>query len=157
MRWLLVSVLSGFVLASASCLSVFAVASEVDAVSAVDVARVRLVGCYGVLVGAESAGGNVSVLAGVLDEAGGLLSGAEVALKRGDFDVAVELSSDCVSKLEGFNETAIALRDDASRQRYLDFMVNVVGSVVGTSVVVVGGWGAWVYLKRKFGKAEGAV
>jgi hypothetical protein len=59
--------------------------------------------------------------------------------------------------LVGFTDRAVTLRDSATRERYVDFMVNIVGSTVGAVAVVVAGWVLWIYLKRKYGKVGGAV
>jgi hypothetical protein len=124
---------------------------------AVDGAQAQIITCYGAVAEAESAGGNVTELAGVLDEAGVLLSRARVALKNGEYDLAVEFSSSCTGMLAGFTDRAVTLRDSAAQERSLDLMVNVDGSIVGAVAVVVAGWILWVYLKRKYGEAGSAV
>jgi len=136
---------------------VFAVATPDEAQAAVDGAEARVIACYGAVVQAEGAGGNVTELAGVLDEAGALLSQARVAFENGEFDVAVDFSSNCTGMLVGLTDRAVTLRDSAALERYVDFMVNVVGSVAGTVAVIFAGWVLWVYLKRKYGQAGSAV
>jgi hypothetical protein len=64
-------------------LFVVGVPVRVFAVAGVDEARV--IACYGAVVEAEGAGGNVTELAGVLDEAGVLLSRARAAFERVEF------------------------------------------------------------------------
>jgi hypothetical protein len=136
---------------------VFAVATADEARLAIDGAQAQIITCYGAVAEAESAGGNVTELAGVLNDAGALLSLARVAFGRGEFDLALEFSLNCWGKLEGFTDGAVALRDSAARERSLDLMVNVDGSIVGAGAVVVAGWVLWVYLKRKNVKAGSAV
>jgi len=136
---------------------VFAVATADEAQAAIDGAQAQIITCYGAVAEAERASGNVTELAGVLNEAGALLSQARVALENGEFDVAVEFSSSCTARLEGFTDRAVTLRDSAAHERSLDFMVNVVGSVAGTVAVIFAGWVLWVYLKRKYGQAGSAV
>jgi hypothetical protein len=136
---------------------VFAVATADEAQAAIDGAEARVIACYGAVVEAEGAGGNVTELAGVLDEAGALLSQARVAFENGEFDVAVEFSSNCTGMLAGFTDRTVTLRDSAAQERSLDFMVNIVGSVAGTVAVIVAGGVLWVYLKRKYGQAGSAV
>lgn len=128
---------------------VFAVDVADEARMKIEGAELRVVVCYEVVVQAESAGGNVSELAGVLNEAGVLLSQARAAFERGEFDLAVEFSSNCTARLVGFTEKGLALRDSAVRERDLDFWVNIFGSVVGTEAVVVAGWALWVFSRRK--------
>jgi hypothetical protein len=136
---------------------VFAVATADEAQAAIDGVQAQIITCYGAVAEVESAGGNVTELAGVLNEAGALLSQARVAFENGEFDVAVEFSSNCTGMLVGFIDRAVTLRDSAAHERSLDFMVNVVGSTVGAVAVVVAGWVLWIYLKRKCGKVGGAV
>jgi hypothetical protein len=80
-----------------------------------------------------------------------------VAFENGEYDLAFEFSSNCTGMLAGFTDRAVTLRDSAARERSLDFMVNIVGSVAGTVAVIFAGWVLWVYLKRKYGKAGSAV
>jgi alkylated DNA nucleotide flippase Atl1 len=136
---------------------VFAVATADEAQAAVDGVQAQIITCYGAVAEVEGAGGNVTGLAGVLNEAGALLSWARVAFENGEYDVAVEFSSNCTGMLVGFTDRAVTLRDSATHERYVDFMVNVVGSTVGAVAVVVAGWVLWIYLKRKYGKAGSAV
>jgi hypothetical protein len=136
---------------------VFAVATADEALAAIDGAQAQIITCYGAVAEADRAGANVTELAGVLSEAGALLSQARVAFENGEFDVAVDFSSNCTGMLVGFTDRAVTLRDSAALERYVDFMVNVVGSVAGTVAVIFAGWVLWVYLKRKYGQAGSAV
>ena len=136
---------------------VFAVATVDEAWAAVDGAQAQIITCYGTVAQAESAGGNVTELARVLNEAGVLLSQARVAFESGEYDLTVELSSNCTGMLVEFTDRAVTLRDSAARELSLDFMVNIVGSVAGTVAVIFAGWVLWVYLKRKYGQAGSAV
>jgi len=136
---------------------VFAVATADEARAAIDGAQAQIITCYGAVAEAEGAGGNVTELAGALNEAGGLLSQARVAFENGEYDLAAEFSSNCTGMLAGFTDRAVTLRDSAARERSLDLMVNVDGSIVGAAAVVVAGWILWVYLKRKYGQAGSAV
>lgn len=136
---------------------VFAVATADEAQAAVDGVQAQIITCYGAVVEAEGAGGNITELAGVLNEAGALLSWARVAFENGEYDLAVEFSSNCTGMLAGFTDRAVTLRDSAALERSLDFMVNIVGSVAGTVAVIFAGWVLWVYLKRKHRQAGSAV
>jgi len=136
---------------------VFAVATADEARAAVDGVQAQIITCYGAVAETERAGGNVTELADVLNEAGVSLSRARVAFENGEYDLAFEFSSNCTGMLVGFTDRAVTLRDSAARERSLDFMVNVVGSVAGTVAVIFAGWVLWVYLKRKYGQAGSAV
>lgn len=135
---------------------VFAV-DEADARSAVVAAEERVVLCYESVAGADEAGADTVGLLALLDEAGMLLSRADLAYKMGDFGSAVNFSVQSREMLSGFVVEADVLRRAGMEQRYWDFMVNVVGSVVGTVVVVCGGFVVWFLLTRKYGKAGGQV
>lgn len=141
---------------------VFGVASADEAKAAVAGAQARIVVCFDALGKAESAGANVTELTSVLDEAGSYLSRAQVALEKGklnvsEYDVAVALSSNCTGLLAGFTDRAGSLKDDAVTGRGFDFLVNVVGSAVGSIAVLVGGWILWVHLRRRYSQVGGAV
>ena len=131
-------------------------ADEHDAGLAVASAESRVSECYNFALDAERAGANISALLRVLDEAGDLLSKAELAYGVGDYDGAATYAAQCEGRLAGFEVQAQALRDSASWQRQLDFMVNVVGSAAGTVAVLVGGWLVWRYLMKKHAVAGGA-
>jgi hypothetical protein len=131
---------------------VFAV-DEAEAGAAVADAEERVVVCYRAVADADGAGANVTGLLGVLDEAGLLLSRADLAFMAGDFDSAFDFAVESQEALDGFVVEADALRDDAIQQRSWDFMVNVVGSVVGAAVVVFGSYIVWLWLKRRFESA----
>ena len=131
-------------------------ANESDAGLAVASAESRVAECYNFALDAEQAGANVSELLRVLDEAGDLLSKAELAFGVGDYDGAGVYAAQCEGRLAGFEVQAQALRDSAAWQRQLDLMVNVVGSAAGTVAVLVGGWLVWRFLKKRHGVAEAA-
>jgi hypothetical protein len=131
-------------------------ADEHDAGLAVASAELRVAECYNFALDAERAGANVSELLRIMNEAGDLLSKAELAFGVGDYDGAGVYAAQCEGRLAGFEVQANALRDSASWQRQLDLMVNVVGSAAGTVAVLVGGWLVWRYLKKKHAVAGGA-
>lgn len=129
---------------------VFAV-DEADAGSAIAVAEERIVVCYRAVAGADEAGADTSALLAVLNEAGLLLSKANLYRMKNSslaFDFAVQSQE----KLNGLEAEAGVLRENAMQEGHLDFMVYVVGSVVGAIVVVCGGFVVWFLLKRKYEK-----
>jgi hypothetical protein len=125
--------------------------SETDARSAVAEASQRVNTCYSAVADAAKAGANVSGMLVTLDGAGGLLSKAEVALVKGEFDSASTLAHLCEERLVGFEDVAVGLRDVASGSRTLDFAFGVVGSSVGAVLVVVLGFLLWPFLKKRYG------
>lgn len=123
--------------------------SEADASQAISEAEQRVNVCYLAVADAQNAGANASQLLSVLQEAGLLLSKARVAFEKGDFDSAYNLAVQSNSSLNGVDTDANSLRDTARQERSLDFMVNIVGSTVGTFAVLVGGFLAWFLSKRE--------
>jgi hypothetical protein len=86
-----------------------------------------------------------------LNDAGGLLSKAELALAKGEFDSASTLAHLSEERLVGFEDGAVSLGDAASGSRSLDFAFGVVGSSVGAVLVVVLGFLLWPFLKKRYG------
>lgn len=146
----------GVLLLAAISIAVLSVPSGVwaqqnDAASAISAAQSKLVQCYDAARTAESAGANISSLTPVLNDAGTLLSNAELAYSSGNFSLASNLASQSQSSLGSFISDANALKSAAvasSNQQTLIF----VGSIVGTFAVIGTGAAIWVLLKRKYGK-----
>jgi hypothetical protein len=126
---------------------------ETDARSSIAAAQERILVCYRAVADADEAGADTTALLSVLSEAGELLSRANLAYKMGDFDSALDFANQSQERLNGFVAQAVVLRETAVQQRYWDFMVYVVGSIVGTVVVVCGGFVVWFLLKRRYEKA----
>lgn len=129
-------------------------ADQAGAAAAISSAKNTVVGCYGAVEEAEAAGANVTVLVATLNEAGSLLSQAELAYAANDFDAAVNFAVQSQSVLNGFVGEANVLRETAVQQQNQDFLVNVVGSIVGSIAVVVVGGLVWLLLKRKYENVE---
>jgi hypothetical protein len=138
--------------AAGASFCVFAV-DESDAGSAIVVAEGRIVVCYRAVADADAAGANTTVLLAVLDEAGWLLSRANLAYEMGDFGSALDFANQSQERLNDFVAQADASRETAIQQRYWNFMVHVVGSIVGAIGVVCGGFFVWFFLKRRYEKA----
>ena len=134
-----------------------AAVSQSQAVSALENAENIVVSAYQAVSRADDVGANVSGLLVRLNEAGELLTSAHAAYDSGDFDRASELASLCQETLNGFVADADALTEVAFRDRYLDFMLNVGGSILGCVWVVCGGLLVWFYLDRKYGKTGSQV
>jgi len=126
--------------------------SEDEATSALATAEGAVVSAYQAVSGAEEAGANVSGLLVRLNEAGEFLARARMAYRVDDFESAFDSAVQCQEKLNGFVVEANVLRETAIQERYMDFLVNVVGSVVGAVAVVCGGLVSWFFLKRKYDK-----
>jgi hypothetical protein len=154
LAFLVVLMLAFFVVCAPFC--VFAV-DEAEADYSIAEAEERVVVCYRAVADADGAGANVTGLLGVLDEAGLLLSRADLAYMAGDFDSAFDFAVESREVLDGFVVEADALRDDSIQQRSWDFVVNVVGFVVGAAAVVCSGFIIWSSSKTRLERSGSAV
>ena len=108
--------------------------------------------CYLAVATADKAGGNVTDLLSTLQYAGMLLSKANLAFERGDFDSAYNLAVQSKAKLEWFVVDANFVKNAAEHSGLMDFMINIVGSSAGTVAIVVGSFAVWFGLKRRYGE-----
>jgi len=150
----------GVLLLAAISIAVLSVPSVVwaqqnSAASAISAAQSKLVQCYDAARAAESASANISQLTSRLNSAGLLLSRAELAYSNADFGSAQSLAVQSQSELASFVSDANSLQASAAQSRTFDFLLNIVGSVVGTVAVLVGGFVVWGFLKRKYGNDGG--
>jgi len=129
--------------------------SESDAGSAIAQAQLRIEVCYSAAADAAKAGANVTSLLSDLDDAGQLLSNASLAFQNGDYDSAYSLAVQSNSTLVGFEANATSLKNTAVQQGSWVFWVDIVGSTVGTFVVIFGGVLLWFYLKKRYEKPGG--
>jgi hypothetical protein len=112
-------------------------------------AQAQIANCYTAALAAENTGANISQLTLTLNSAGVLLSNAEHAYATGDSEEAQRLATQSQDLLINFISEASTLEDSAKQATSLDFLINVVGSVVGTIVVIIGSIIVWVLLKKK--------
>jgi hypothetical protein len=131
--------------------------TEDDAGSAIAAAQNRITDCYRAAADAEKAGAVVTGLLSTLNDAGELLSNATLAYGMDDFDSANDSAVRSQAKLDGFVAEADALKESATKASYWNFMVNVLGSIIGTVVVICGSLVVWVLLKRRYEKTGGVV
>ena len=125
-------------------------ADQGTAAAAISSAKRTILDCYGAAEEAEAADANITVLTVILNEAGLLLTQAELAYAATDFDVALNLAVQSQSYLSNFITEANSLKETATQQKNQDFLLNVVGSIAGTFVVIVAGFVVWLYLKKKY-------
>ena len=118
-------------------------------------AQQRIEVCYSAAADAAKAGANVSGLLSDLDDAGQLLSKANLAFQNGDYDSAYTLAVQSNSTLIGFESLAGSLKSTAIQQGRVVFWVDIFGSTVGTFAVIFGGLLLWFVLKRRYEKSGG--
>jgi hypothetical protein len=132
-------------------------ADQADATTAISSAKDTILNCYSAAKEAEAAGANITVIVGTLNEAGSLLSQAELAYATNDFDAALNLAIQSQNTLNNFIEKANSLKETATQQQTQDFLINIVGSIIGTFAVIVAGFAAWRFLKKKYETTEAHV
>ena len=125
-------------------------AEQSSADSPIVLAKQQIVTCYNAAKAAEAAGANISSLTSILNGAGLLLSQSELAYSKSDFATAQNLAVQTIQSLSNFVSEANVMRDTAAQLRTLDFYYNIVGSVVGTMVVIVAGFVVWRFVKKRF-------
>jgi hypothetical protein len=134
--------------------SSFVAAQQSASSQAISDAQSKLISCFDAAQAAETAGANISKLTNTLNDAGALLSNAEHAYSIGDFANAQRLALESQNLLTGFVSEATSLKTTAKQDSQLAFLVNVVGSVVGTILVLVGSIIVWELIKKKYPDSE---
>jgi cobalamin biosynthesis Mg chelatase CobN len=129
-------------------------ANQSDAATAISSAQNTILPCYDAAKAAEAAGANITSLTNTLNEAGSLLSQAQLAYSQGDFDAATNYAAQSQNKLNGFVSQADNLKQAAAQRESRDYLVNFVGSIVGAVAVVVAGFVIWFFLKRRYGAGD---
>lgn len=132
-------------------------AQQEGASSAISSARNTITSCYTAAREAEAAGANITALTATLNTAGSLLSQAEFAYTTNDFDAAVSLASQSQNTLANFIGEVTTLKETATQQQNQDFLINVVGSVIGAFAAIVAGFVVWVFVKKRYAQTEANV
>jgi len=118
----------------------------------VNAASQKIATCYEAAAKASRAGANVSSLLQNLTAAGNLLSNAELALEYGNFNSSYALALQSQQLLQGFETQAVSEQNAAARANYWGFMINIVGSLLGTVAVLAGSFAVWTWLKKRSSK-----
>jgi predicted DNA repair protein MutK len=146
---LLICFISVFLLLSMMTPVCFAV--DVDqARSNVSRAEQTLGSVYVQVADAAASGADVSGLLNKLDVAGSYLSDAFAALKREDYDQALQNAASCENELTGVEEQAVRLNAEAKNASDFGLSERVIGSVIGLVLVIVLGFIGWRILKRTY-------
>jgi predicted DNA repair protein MutK len=146
---LLICFISAFLLLSMLTPVCFAV--DVDqARSSVSRAEQTLGSVYFQVADAAASGADVSGLLNKLDVAGSYLSEAFAALKRDDYEQALQKAASCENELTGLEEQAVSLKAEAKDASDLGLSERVIGSVIGLVLVIVLGFFGWRILKRTY-------
>jgi len=134
-----------------SILSKFSTAEaiEMEARAVITEAEVTVRDCYFAAVEAERAGANVTDLLAILNDAGMLLSKAQLAFEKRDFDSAVNYAEQSRTKLGDFVSKANVLKEAATQERHWDFMVNISGSTIGTVAIISVSLAVWFHFEKR--------
>ena len=124
-------------------------AEQTDASAAITSAKGQIVTCYQAARDAEGAGANITSLTATLNDAGALLSQAESAYSTSNFDAARNLAVQSQGILGNLVSEANALKQTATQRRTQDFLINVVGSLIGAFAVMGAGVAIWLFLKKR--------
>jgi membrane protein implicated in regulation of membrane protease activity len=112
---------------------------------------------FAIVLDAESAGANVSGLILRLNEAGIVLSKAEIALGNGNSSEAANEAGQCVGIADGVKNDAVALKASTLDEARTTFRTYLIFSVVSVAVFVVVLAVVWRRFRRGYvGKALGA-
>ena len=126
-------------------------AVDVDqARSSVSRAEQALGSVYVQVADAAASGADVSDLLNKLDVAGSYLSDAFAALKREDYENALQKAASCENELTGLKEQAISLEAEAKDASDFGLAESVIGSVIGLILIIVLGFIGWRILKRTY-------
>jgi len=132
-----VSFLLVLVLAGLFSHGVFVVRGADEASSSVGEADVAVRRAFNATLDAERAGANVSGLILRLNEAGGILAEAEIALKDGNSSEAASKAGQCIRIAQSVKSDADVLKASALDEAQTVFWTSLTFSVVGIVVFVV--------------------
>lgn len=129
------------------------VAGQSDAASNISAAKVELSNCYASVKVAEAKGANVTGLIATLNDAGELLTRAELAYLAKDYDSAADFAQQSKDKLDGFNQAANSLKADAMQSGNVVFFVDALLVAIALVIFCVG-IAVWVALRSKQGSVS---
>jgi len=126
-------------------------ASSEDVVTlALTEAEETLASTHEAVLEAEQAGANVSGLLDKLNLGAEYLAEAYVWYRLGVSENASRFAGLCYEVVGGVSSEAVELRDEAKRLGDADFVVNMIGSVVGVISVFVFCSVAWLVFRRRY-------
>jgi hypothetical protein len=131
-------------------------AGETKAVARTAIAEAEnlVLSCYEVTLEAEKSGTNITRFSNALNDAGILLSMANLAYENGSFTSAVYFANQTRKSLEGFINRVQTAKETSLQQNRWDFMINIAAPIIGSMAVVVGSFIVWSFLKKKLGSVS---
>lgn len=128
--------------------------TEADARIAITNAENLIINCYLAALEAEKSGANITQLLNTLNNAGLLLSKANLAYKNGNFTLAIDLANQTQTSLNGFADWAQTVKETGIEQTRWGFIINIVAPIVGLVTVVLDSFIVWSLLKKKYGSGD---
>lgn len=129
--------------------------SEDVATLSITQAEETLASTHEAVLEAEQAGANVSALLDKSNLASEYLAEAYVWYRLGVFENASRFAGLCYEVVGGVRSEAFELRDEAKILSEADFVVNMIGSVVGVIVVFVSCSIVWLVFRRRYRRRVG--
>ena len=105
---------------------------------------------YSIVLAAEAAGANVSVLWDRLNFAGEYLALAKISLRTGNLEGAETNTRFSIESLEGIVEEAEVLKATAVRELSAYSQIVIVGSVIGIVTIILCSILGWNWFKKRF-------
>jgi len=124
--------------------------SEGDAASAIADAENVIISAYEVILEAERAGANASVLLDRLNEAEGFLTRARIAYSMGNFDEAASLADSGKNIGEEVKGAGVDLKDLSLAQSLQNMWVTAIGSFGSAVLILLGSFWVWRVFKRRY-------
>jgi len=130
---------------------VFAVSSG-EAEAAINRAESRMSSAYKSVLEAEKAGANVSSLLLKLNIGSTLLSRAQMQYRIGNFSEAADFANQCFDSLDGVENEAGTLRDNAVTERKQRMLISAVGSTFAIGAVLFASIFGWRFFKDRYSR-----
>lgn len=137
-------------LSSGSVLGLKAADVDIMALSSLTNVEEAVFEAYSIVLAAEVAGANVSVLWDRLNFAGEYLALAKMSLRIGNLDGAETNTRLSVESLEGVVEEAEVLKATAVRELSEYSQIVIVGSVIGIVTIILCSLLSWNWFKKRF-------
>ena len=124
-----------------------------DAAEEITLAKRQILVCLNTAVETARFGADVSSLVIILNNAGNLLSKAELAYSQGNFGAAVVNAVACSESLDGFVDEAAELQI-LEQEHGVYSLYGVIGSFLGVFIVIIVSYWVWILLKQRYGDVK---
>ena len=150
LRFISVLFCLSIVFSSALALNITAVNLDLMAFSSLTNVEETVFKTYSIVLAAEAAGANVSVLWDRLNFAGEYLALAKMSLRIGNLESAETNTRLSVESLEGIVKEAEVLKATAVRELSEHSQIVIVGSVIGIVTIILCSILGWNWFKKRY-------